>query len=66
MVWAMQRSKGFCGSFEAPFEITKFESPAQMVPQHIPSVELSLNQDHLVLTVEQVPGSIWVLDNLAP
>jgi Tol biopolymer transport system component/DNA-binding winged helix-turn-helix (wHTH) protein len=49
-----------------PFRITKFESPALMVPQHIPSVELSLSQDHLVLTVEQVSGSIWVLDNMAP
>jgi Tol biopolymer transport system component/DNA-binding winged helix-turn-helix (wHTH) protein len=49
-----------------PFEITKFESPAMMVPQHIPSVELSVSRNHLVLTVEQVSGSIWVLDNLAP
>jgi len=48
----------------APFAVTKFESPAQMVPQHVPSVELSLNQDQLVLTLEQLSGSIWMLENV--
>ena len=47
-----------------PFAVTKFESPAPMVPWHIPSVELSLNQDQLVLTLEHFSGSIWMLENV--
>jgi len=35
------------------FAVTKFESPALMIPEHISSVELSLSQSHLVLTLEQ-------------
>src|SRR5215469_16557313 len=47
-----------------PFPVTKFENPALMVPEHIPSVELSLSQNHLVLTLEQVSGSIWMLEDV--
>jgi Tol biopolymer transport system component/DNA-binding winged helix-turn-helix (wHTH) protein len=46
------------------FPVTKFSGPALMIPLHIPSVDLSLNQDHLVLTVEQVSGSVWMLENV--
>lgn len=46
------------------FAVTNFESPALMVPWHTPSVQFSLTQDHLVLTMEQVSGSIWMLENM--
>jgi len=48
-----------------PFAVTKFDSPALMVPEHIPSVDLSLSQNHLVLTLEQVSGSIWMLEDVS-
>ena len=35
-----------------------------MVPRSIADVELSLNQDKLVLTMQELSGSIWVLDNV--
>jgi hypothetical protein len=35
-----------------------------MVPQQIEPVSLSLSQDRLVLTLEEVSGAIWVLDNV--
>jgi len=47
-----------------PFPVTAFESPSLMVPLAISDVELSLTQDRLVLTVAQVSGSIWMLDNV--
>jgi Tol biopolymer transport system component/DNA-binding winged helix-turn-helix (wHTH) protein len=47
-----------------PFRVTAFESPVLMVPRRIPDVELSLNQDKLVLTMQELSGSIWVLDNV--
>jgi hypothetical protein len=37
-----------------------------MIPNWIPIVELSLNQEKLVLTMAEVSGSIWVLDNVGP
>jgi hypothetical protein len=37
-----------------------------MVPRQIEDVELSLTQDKLVLTMEELSGSIWVLDNVGP
>jgi hypothetical protein len=35
-----------------------------MVPQLIQSVGLSLSQNKLVLTMQDLSGSIWVLDNV--
>ena len=33
------------------------------LPEHEPSVDLSVTQNKLALTLEQLSGSIWVLDN---
>jgi Tol biopolymer transport system component len=55
------------GKTQGPaFAVTDFDRPSLMVPRDIRSVELSLSQDRLVLTVAQVSGSIWVLDNVGP
>ena len=48
------------------FRVTTFENPGLMIPDLIPLVQLSLNQDKLVLTMEERSGSIWVLDNIGP
>jgi Tol biopolymer transport system component/DNA-binding winged helix-turn-helix (wHTH) protein len=48
------------------FPVTSFDSPRLGMPQHLPSVDLSLNQDHLVLTIEQDTGNLWILDNVGP
>ena len=49
-----------------PFQVTSFESPSLMVPRNIGPVDLSLTQEKLVLTIAEVSGSIWILDNLGP
>jgi Tol biopolymer transport system component len=49
-----------------PFRVTAFENPGFMVPRSIAGVELSLNQDKLVLTMQELSGSIWLLDNVGP
>jgi Tol biopolymer transport system component/DNA-binding winged helix-turn-helix (wHTH) protein len=46
------------------FAVTSFDSPKMMIGQNIPNVGLSVKEDRLVLTVAQVAGSIWVLDNV--
>jgi Tol biopolymer transport system component/DNA-binding winged helix-turn-helix (wHTH) protein len=47
-----------------PFQVSRFEHPSQMIPQHIAPVALTLTQDRLVVTVAQVSGNIWMLDNV--
>jgi Tol biopolymer transport system component len=48
----------------ALFRLSAFERPALMIPRVIPLVALSLSQDKLVLTMQEVSGGIWVLDNV--
>ena len=47
-----------------PFQLSAFKRPSLMIPQRINLASLSLSQDKLVLTTEEVSGSIWVLDNV--
>jgi WD40-like Beta Propeller Repeat len=47
-----------------PFRVTAFESPSLMVPAEMGNVGLSLTQEKLVLTMSEVSGSIWMLDNV--
>ena len=47
-----------------PFQVTAFDSPRLMVAEVMTSVGLTLTQDQLIVTVSQVSGSIWVLDNV--
>ena len=49
-----------------PFRVTAFETSALMLPAPIDIVELSITQDRLVLNLEDLSGSIWVLDNVGP
>ena len=46
------------------FQLSAFKGPSLMIPQRINLVALSLSQGKLVLTTEEVSGSIWVLDNV--
>ena len=47
-----------------PFRVSKFESPSLMIPRGISPVALSLTEDKLVLTLQELSGGIWVLDNV--
>jgi Tol biopolymer transport system component/DNA-binding winged helix-turn-helix (wHTH) protein len=47
-----------------PFQVTSFDNPRLMVAEVMPDVSLSLTQHQLIVTVSQVSGSIWVLDNV--
>jgi len=47
-----------------PFRVSAFKGPGLMIPKWIPPVELSLNQDKLVLNMAEVSGGIWVLDDV--
>jgi Tol biopolymer transport system component/DNA-binding winged helix-turn-helix (wHTH) protein len=47
-----------------PFQVSAFEGPGLMIPKWIPPVELSINENKLVLNIAEVSGGIWVLDNV--
>jgi Tol biopolymer transport system component/DNA-binding winged helix-turn-helix (wHTH) protein len=47
-----------------PFRVTAFDNPRLMVAEVMPSVGLTLTEGRLIVTVSQVSGSIWVLDNV--
>jgi hypothetical protein len=47
-----------------PFQVTTFAKPKPMVAEPMNTVGLSLTDDRLVVTVAQVSGNIWVLDNV--
>jgi Tol biopolymer transport system component/DNA-binding winged helix-turn-helix (wHTH) protein len=47
-----------------PFRVTNFDSTRPMIPKHMSPVGFSLTHNSLVLTMEQVSGSIWVLNDV--
>jgi Tol biopolymer transport system component len=47
-----------------PFSVTALHSPSLMIPRYVGYVEISLSQKKLVMTLGQLSGGIWVLDNV--
>jgi Tol biopolymer transport system component/DNA-binding winged helix-turn-helix (wHTH) protein len=47
-----------------PFQVTNFDNPCLRVPEEISPVELSLTQNRLTLTMAEISGSLWMLDNV--
>jgi Tol biopolymer transport system component/DNA-binding winged helix-turn-helix (wHTH) protein len=48
----------------AAVQVTSFKDPSLMVARVIPTVEIDVAQDKLMVTTSQNSGSIWVLDNV--
>jgi len=46
------------------FRVTNFASLSLMIPNNMGDVELSITQDKLALSMSQVSGSIWVLNDV--
>jgi Tol biopolymer transport system component len=63
-VWAIRFDPSKGKVIGDPFAVTNFDSPSRMMPEHEPSVDLSITQDQMLLTLEQLSGGIWVLDDL--
>jgi len=47
-----------------PFRITDFQSPSQMVSPVIANSDIDVSAHRLLLTILEVSGSIWVLENV--
>jgi hypothetical protein len=63
-VWGIHFDPSNAKTVGAPFRVTAFDNVARMIPNLINAVELELNQDKLLLTMEERSGSIWMLDNV--
>ena len=63
-VWGVHFDPAKGGPVGDPFPVTALDNTNLMVAKSIEAVELSLTQDRLVVTVTQVSGSIWMLDNV--
>jgi Tol biopolymer transport system component/predicted Ser/Thr protein kinase len=63
-VWGMRFDQSQGKPIGQAFRVTSFDRPSLMVPQQIQPVALSIGQNSLLLTMSQVSGSIWVLDNV--
>jgi Tol biopolymer transport system component/DNA-binding winged helix-turn-helix (wHTH) protein len=63
-VWGTHFDPGKGRPAGEPFPVTSLDKPNLMVPKSIEQVGLTLTEDRLVVTVTQVSGSIWVLDNV--
>jgi len=48
----------------APFRVTSFESPAQMILTDVRMMQLALASDRLILPIMEVSGGIWILENV--
>jgi Tol biopolymer transport system component/DNA-binding winged helix-turn-helix (wHTH) protein len=62
-VWGIHFDPALGKPVGEPFRVSTFESPSLMVPRVIAPVALSLTEDKLVLTLQELSGGIWVLDN---
>jgi Tol biopolymer transport system component/DNA-binding winged helix-turn-helix (wHTH) protein len=47
-----------------PFPVTTLHSPSLMIPEYMGAVEMSVSRKNLVLTLGQLSGGIWILDNV--
>jgi Tol biopolymer transport system component len=47
-----------------PFRVTTLDDPALMVPLHMSIIEISVTGKNLALTLGQLSGGIWILDNV--
>ncbi|MBI1761434.1 MAG: PD40 domain-containing protein [Acidobacteria bacterium] len=48
----------------APFRVTPFDSPSQMILEDVRIMELALAADRLVLPLMEVTGNLWILENV--
>jgi Tol biopolymer transport system component len=48
------------------FLVKAFDDPSLMIPKMIPGVDIGITRTQLAIPLQQVSGSIWILDNVEP
>jgi len=63
-VWGIRFDASRGKPLGKPFRVTNFVDPALMLPDQTTKIDLSITQDQLALPLEDLSGSIWILDNV--
>jgi Tol biopolymer transport system component len=63
-VWGIRFDPETGKTLGDPFRITTLDDLALMIPAHMGSIEISVGRKNLALTLGQISGGIWVLDNV--
>jgi Tol biopolymer transport system component len=63
-VWGIRFNPETGKSVGDPFPVTTLHSPSLMIPGYVSDVEISVSRKNLVLTLGELSGGIWVLDNV--
>jgi len=63
-VWGIGFDPASGQTVGAPFRVTSFESPAQMILTDVRMMQLALAADRLILPIMEVSGGIWILENV--
>jgi serine/threonine protein kinase/Tol biopolymer transport system component len=63
-VWARRFDPNQGKAVGEPFQITRFESPSRMPSDYMGATEIGVAAHRLVLSVMDVTGSVWMLENV--
>lgn len=63
-VWGIRFDPATGHPASAPFRVTAFDNPNQMILDDIRFMEIALAADRLILPIMEVSGGIWVLENV--
>ena len=63
-VWGIRFDPRAGKPIDAPYRVTNFENPAQMVSPIMVRMEMSLGTDRILLPITEASGNIWVLENV--
>jgi serine/threonine protein kinase len=63
-VWGIHFDPATGKSSGQPFKITSFENPGQIISTRISLLEMTFNQNRLLLPITQISGSIWILGDV--
>ncbi|MEJ7709314.1 MAG: hypothetical protein WKF84_05510 [Pyrinomonadaceae bacterium] len=64
-IWAIKFDPESGKPIGEPIKITNYKSPDLMISPRVGHLEMSVNENSLILPVRQTSGSIWLLDNLS-
>ncbi len=60
-VWGIQMNPDTGRPIGAPFQVTRFDSPALIIDPFMSRCEIALTRRYLVLSMQSASGSIWML-----
>lgn len=63
-LWGVRFDPGRGKPSGQPFALSAFDSPSMFISPQLVTAEMGISSRHAVLTIKNVSGSIWMLDNV--